>query len=138
VAAQLPYGSVKTPLDRLRHRKPRALVGLSESTTAILREAMEAVVSGPMGTGRMAAVKGIRVAGKTGTAQNPHGQDHALFMGFAPVENPEIAFAIVVENAGHGGSVAAPVASELIRFYFYGPDTLKVVSPSVEDTVATE
>jgi penicillin-binding protein 2 len=138
VAAQLPYGSGKVSVERPLHRKPRAVVGLSDSTTAILKEAMEAVVSGPTGTGRMAAVQGIRVAGKTGTAQNPHGQDHALFMGFAPVENPEMAFAVVVENAGHGGSIAAPVAREIVRFYFYGPDTLKVVSPRAEDTLATE
>ena len=138
VAAQVPYGTGKISVSRPSHRKPKAAVGLSESTTALLKEAMEAVVSGPMGTGRMAAVQGIRVAGKTGTAQNPHGQDHALFIGFAPVENPEIAFAVVVENAGHGGSIAAPVARDIVRFYFYGPDTLKVVSPSVEDTLATE
>jgi len=138
VANQIDYGSGKASVDRPLHKEPKALVGLSASTTAVLREAMEAVVSGPTGTGRMAAVQGILVAGKTGTAQNPHGQDHALFAGFAPVENPEIAFAIVVENAGHGGSIAAPIASKIVRFYFYGPDTSKVVSSSAEDTVATE
>ena len=138
VAARLPYGSANVSASRPSHRKPRAIVGLSGSTTALLKEAMEAAVSGPVGTGRMAAVQGVRVAGKTGTAQNPHGQDHALFMGFAPVENPEIAFAVVVENAGHGGSIAAPVAREIVRFYFFGPDTLTLASPSPEDTLATE
>ncbi|MCX5800512.1 MAG: penicillin-binding protein 2 [Candidatus Eisenbacteria bacterium] len=138
VAARRPYGSGNVSSTRPLRKKPRSLAGLSKNTTAILKEAMEAVVSGPTGTGRMAAVQGVRVAGKTGTAQNPHGGDHALFVGFAPVDNPEIAFAIVVENAGHGGSVAAPIAREIVRFYFYGPDTLKAASPSVEDTLATE
>jgi peptidoglycan glycosyltransferase len=69
------------------------------------------------GTGTQASVPGVRVAGKTGSAQNPHGQTHAWFIGFAPVEKPAIAVAVVVENAGGGGNVAAPVARELIRLY---------------------
>ena len=142
VAASVPYGTGKVKINRPLHRRPRAVVGLSEANANLLKEAMEAVVSGPIGTGRMAAVQGIRIAGKTGTAQNPHGKDHALFMGFAPVEAPEIAFAVIVENAGHGGSVAAPIARDLVRFYFYGPDTLKAISPvipgSTEDTLAAE
>lgn len=112
--------SVRRPLQR----KPRPLPGLSQATMSTLREAMEAAVSGPSGTGRLASLPGIRVAGKTGTAQNPHGEDHALFIGFAPVEVPEVAFAIVVENAGHGGSAAAPVAREILNVYFHGPDSL--------------
>jgi penicillin-binding protein 2 len=55
------------------------------------------------------------VAGKTGTVQNPHGEDHAIFAGFAPVDAPRIAFAVVVENAGHGGEAAAPVAARLVE-----------------------
>jgi penicillin-binding protein 2 len=78
-------------------------------------DAMELVVTG--GTGGRARIPGIRVAGKTGTAQNPHGEDHALFIGFAPVENPVIAIAVMVENGGHGGAVAAPIAGRAIRAY---------------------
>ena len=86
-------------------------------------EALEAVTSHPRGTGKAAAVKGIRVAAKTGTVQNPHGEDHAVFAGFAPVDAPRIAFAIVVENAGHGGEEAAPVAARLIEASLIGrPD----------------
>ncbi|MBN1505034.1 MAG: penicillin-binding protein 2 [Candidatus Eisenbacteria bacterium] len=115
---------------------PRASPGVSSVTLKALRQAMEAAVSGPLATGRMASVPGIRVAGKTGTAQNPHGQDHALFVGFAPVEAPEVAFAVVVENAGHGGSVAAPVAAAVLRSYFHiQPDTVAVAQPG--DTLDT-
>jgi penicillin-binding protein 2 len=58
------------------------------------------------------------VAGKTGTAQNPHGEDHAVFAAFAPVGAPEIAVAVVIENVGHGGEFAAPVAGAILRAYF--------------------
>jgi penicillin-binding protein 2 len=77
--------------------------------------AMERVVAA--GTGGMARIPGVRVAGKTGTAQNPHGQDHALFIAFAPVDDPRVAIAVVVENGGHGGSVAAPIAQQAMRAY---------------------
>jgi penicillin-binding protein 2 len=67
----------------------------------------------------MAKVEGVRVAGKTGTAQNPHGEDHALFICYAPADAPEIAIAVLVENAGHGGSEAAPVAQKVLNAYFH-------------------
>ena len=72
------------------------------------------------GTGTLAKVSGITIAGKTGTAQNPHGKDHAWFIAFAPVENPKIAMAVLVENAGFGGSISAPIARELIKYYLQG------------------
>jgi penicillin-binding protein 2 len=87
-----------------------------------VREAMELAVTA--GTGGAARVPGVRVAGKTGTAQNPHGQDHALFVCFAPADSPVVAVAVVVENAGHGGSVAAPRAGALLRRMFL-PDSLQ-------------
>ena len=62
------------------------------------------------------------MAGKTGTAQNPHGQDHALFVCYAPADNPRIALAFVIENSGHGGSIAAPMAGAVLRRLF-APDT---------------
>jgi penicillin-binding protein 2 len=94
--------------------------------TAIWRpvqEAMERVVAA--GTGVAARVPGVRVAGKTGTAQNPHGQDHALFVCYAPVDSPRVAVAIVIENAGHGGSVCAPRAGAMLRRLFL-PDSLQL------------
>jgi penicillin-binding protein 2 len=67
------------------------------------------------GTGQAARVPGVEAAGKTGTAQNPHGQDHALFVCYAPAEAPTLALAFVVENSGHGSSVAAPLAGAILR-----------------------
>jgi penicillin-binding protein 2 len=74
------------------------------------------------GTGTAARVPGLAVAGKTGTAQNPHGRDHALFVCYAPAELPTIALAFVVENSGHGGSIAAPLAGQTLRRLFL-PDS---------------
>ncbi len=65
----------------------------------------------------------VMVAGKTGTAQNPHGKDHAWFMGFAPFENPQIAVAVLVENAGFGASVSAPIAGLMLEQYLTGGTT---------------
>jgi penicillin-binding protein 2 len=59
----------------------------------------------------------IAIAGKTGTAQNPHGKDHAIFVGFAPYDNPKIAIAVIVENAGFGSTAAAPIARDVIKAY---------------------
>lgn len=82
----------------------------------LVREGMFLVVNGA-GTATHVRIPGILVAGKTGTAQNPHGKDHAWFIGFAPFDNPKIAIAVIVENAGFGGAVAAPIAKRLIEFY---------------------
>jgi penicillin-binding protein 2 len=83
------------------------------------------------GTGKQAALAGIQVAGKTGTAQNSHGDDHAWFMCFAPAENPEVAVAVIIENAGHGSSEAAPVAGAWLEAYFIETGRL-VPSPPVD------
>lgn len=69
------------------------------------------------GTARRSKIEGIPMAGKTGTAQNPHGMDHAVFAGFAPINEPRIAIFVLVENAGGGGAVAAPIASAIVEYY---------------------
>ncbi len=69
------------------------------------------------GTAARSKIENITSAGKTGTAQNPHGNDHALYIAYAPVEDPKIAIAVVVENAGFGGVWAAPIASLMIEYY---------------------
>jgi penicillin-binding protein 2 len=79
---------------------------------------MLAAVEGEEGTGRAAAIPGVRVAGKTGTAQNPHGDDHAWFVCFAPYENPEVGICVMFENGGHGAEVAVPAARQLLLAYF--------------------
>jgi penicillin-binding protein 2 len=91
---------------------------ISQSAIDVVRAGMYEVVQGEHGTGRRAAVKGIAVGGKTGTAQNPHGEDHSIFVGFAPFEDPEIAIVVYLENAGHGGQNAAPLAGSVMRYYF--------------------
>jgi penicillin-binding protein 2 len=82
-------------------------------------KAMEMVVNGPRGTGGRARVPNVIVGGKTGSAENPHGGlTHALFIGVAPLYQPELAIAVVLENVGHGGSFAAPIAGEIFKHYF--------------------
>jgi penicillin-binding protein 2 len=101
---------------------------ISPTTLEILRESMLAVVEGDEGTGRAARLPGVSVAGKTGTAQNPHGDDHASFVCFAPFNDPEIAVYVLLENAGHGSSEAAPLAHELLARYFGSAETDEVAS----------
>jgi len=83
----------------------------------LIQEGMRRVVNEPGGTARQARIEGITVCGKTGTAENPHGQDHAVFIAFAPMEDPKIAIAVYVENSGFGGTWAAPIASLLMEQY---------------------
>ena len=83
-----------------------------------IAEGMRMAVTG--GTCRLAALSGIEVCGKTGTAQNPHGKDHSVFMGFAPYKDPKIAIAVYVENAGFGATYGVPIGSLMIEKYLKG------------------
>jgi len=80
-----------------------------------IQDGMQKVVEA--GTGRVAQFGTTVICGKTGTAQNPHGKDHSLFVAFAPRDNPKIAIAVMVENAGFGAAWAAPVASLMMEQY---------------------
>lgn len=91
-------------------------VGVKQEVLDIVKHGMFLVVNG-YGTATWIRMKDIKIAGKTGTAQNPHGKDHALFVCFAPYEKPEIAIAVVVENVGFGSTYAAPIAKKLIEAY---------------------
>ncbi|HWJ03343.1 MAG TPA: penicillin-binding transpeptidase domain-containing protein, partial [Verrucomicrobiae bacterium] len=94
--------------------KPEELsTAIDRTVAARLRELMVEVVD--TGTGGRAAISNISVAGKTGTAENPHGLPHAWFVGFAPGGNPQVAVAVIIENGGTGGREAAPVAREIIK-----------------------
>ena len=95
-------------------------VGLSPHVMALIREGMQRVVHAPGGTGGLARIPGVISGGKTGTAENPHGEDHAWYVGFAPFESPKIAVAVMLENSGFGGAKAAPVAGLLMEKYLYG------------------
>jgi len=126
IGNQLP-GPSGAPDDSMRHE-----IQISERNLATIRSAMASVVSDPTGTGGQSRLDSILVAGKTGTAQNPHGKDHALFICFAPVENPRIAVAVLVENAGHGSTAAAPVARKVLEAFFHpAPPESSVAPPAV-------
>ena len=77
------------------------------------------------GTGRWYNIPELQICGKTGTVENPHGEDHALFIGFAPMDDPKIAVAIAVENAGFGATWACPMATLIIEQYLTGEITRK-------------
>ena len=84
------------------------------------------------GTGVGSTIKGINIAGKTGTVQNPHGKNHAAYMAFAPAENPKIAIAVVVEESGYGATWAAPIAHLMIEKYLM-PDSAVSSRKNFED-----
>ncbi|MBM3437296.1 MAG: hypothetical protein FJY07_13910, partial [Bacteroidetes bacterium] len=97
----------------------------------VLQEAMLEVGEGSHGTARWAKLEGVKICGKTGTAQNPHGKDHSMFIAFAPLEDPKIAMSVIVENAGFGSTWAAPIASLMIEKYLN--DTIS--RPQVEQRI---
>lgn len=119
---------------RKEYRTPDTsnVLELKEQTRTMLKEALKAVME-PGGTGGWARVAGVNVGGKTGTAQNPQGNDHALFVAVAPLEDPRIAIAVVVENAGHGGSVAAPIAGKVLNAFFKPAEDEKTVKTEILD-----
>ena len=91
---------------------------ISPQHFSIVKEGMFRVFE--YGTGRWHKIEGVEMGGKTGTAQNPHGKDHSLFIGFAPKDDPKIVVAVVVENAGFGATWAAPIASLMMEQYLFG------------------
>lgn len=100
----------------------RRKVAISDTIIELVRNAMWGVVHEGGGTAHSAETPGphdCKIAGKTGTAQNPHGKDHAWFICFAPFDKPKIAMCVMVENAGFGGTISAPIARKLIKYYLY-------------------
>ena len=102
----------------------------------VVKEGMRRVMI--YGTGRHFAVDSLHMAGKTGTVQNSHGRDHAIFIGFAPVEDPQIAVAVVVENAGFGATWACPIASMMIEQYLTGTVERKDLKKRIAESVLNE
>ena len=84
---------------------------------------MERVFTSKHGTAKSTSVKGIEICGKTGTAENPHGEDHSIFIAFAPKDQPQIAIAVYIENGGWGSTWAAPIASLMIEKHLTGKIT---------------
>lgn len=108
---------------RICYRIKRVDTRIEPEVFQVVAEGMKRVVNGE-GTGRAARLKTVQVCGKTGTAQVVSAESpvkikpHSLFVGFAPCENPQVVIAILIENAGAGGEVAAPLAREMLNFYF--------------------
>jgi peptidoglycan glycosyltransferase len=97
----------------IEETKPQVwLTPISSETAAVLRALMIEVVNS--GTGTEAALSGVQVAGKTGTAEVADGEPHAWFTGFAPADDPQVVVAVLVENGGTGGGVAAPIVRQVI------------------------
>jgi penicillin-binding protein 2 len=100
-------------------------VGIKQDIFDIVKKGMFLVVHGE-GTATQLRYSDYEIAGKTGTAQNPHGEDHAWFVAFAPFDHPKIAVAVIVENVGFGATYAAPIAKKVIETYL---NSLKNNSP---------
>ena len=81
---------------------------------------MELVVQGGTAAWTRMKKSNLTMCGKTGTAENPHGDDHSVYIAFAPKDNPKIAIAVFVENAGFGAMTAAPIASLMVQKYING------------------
>jgi penicillin-binding protein 2 len=94
--------------------------GIDEKYFEYTIEGMHMATTRMGGTAWRAQIPGVDVCGKTGTAQNPHGKNHSVFVCFAPKNDPKIAVAVLVENSGAGGTYAAPVASLVLEKYLNG------------------
>jgi penicillin-binding protein 2 len=103
-----------TPVQYKKHE-----VAIDKDYFKIIQKGMYLVVNGN-GTARSIRTSDVSIAGKTGTAQNPHGQDHSWFIAYAPADDPKIAICVMVENAGFGATVAAPIAQRIILRYLLG------------------
>lgn len=106
-----------TPLDSIYTHKHE--VGIKKEHYEVIANGMARAVTA--GTCRaINLLPAIEVCGKTGTAENPHGKDHSIFMGFAPKENPKVAIFVIVENAGFGATYAVPTARLMLQKYLKG------------------
>lgn len=103
----------------------------------VVKEGMKRVLENTV-TGKYYRVPELEMGGKTGTVQNPHGKDHALFFGFAPLENPQIAIAVVVENAGFGASYAMPIATLMTEQYLFNTIKRTTLFDHVVNTVTNQ
>lgn len=111
-------------------------INIDQQYFEIVKSGMHRVMTN--GTGRHYNIDSLQMCGKTGTVQNPHGRDHAIFIGFAPMENPKIAVAVAVENAGFGATWAAPVASLMIEQYLTDTITRKILYQKMAETILND
>jgi penicillin-binding protein 2 len=135
-------GFTETQTNKYKEVNPQYYdLGISKQSFDVVRHAMYLVVNGA-GTATNIRDVNLQIAGKTGTAQNPGGnkKEHAVFVGFAPYNNPKIAIAVIMENAGFGSVAAAPIARDIIKAYLQKdkkdetlPKNLASVVPSKEE-----
>ncbi len=123
--------------------KQKNNVGIDAQNFSPVIDGMLKVVEEAGGTAHRAKLDNIHVCGKTGTAQNPHGADHSIFIAFAPMDNPKIAMVVFIENAGFGGTWAAPIAGLMIEKYLTGAvkDTAKenrILNANLMDVIPIE
>ncbi|MFC2097286.1 penicillin-binding transpeptidase domain-containing protein [Bacteroidota bacterium] len=112
--------SINGKTDSLEKFRNKIYTSIDTSYFNVALNAMHDVVWGERGTGINARVPGINVCGKTGTVQNVHGEDHSGFFALAPMEKPELALSVYIENAGEGGYLAALISSLIIEKYLKG------------------
>ncbi len=138
MAAIANYGHYVTPhllkCDSLKSKVHNTLV--DKKYFPVVFEGMSRVFES--GTARSSRIEGISMCVKTGTVQNSHGKDHAFFVGFAPRENPQIAIAVVVENAGFGSTYAAPIFSLMVEQYLKGKIERTELMDRVTNTVTNK
>ncbi|MDR1482447.1 MAG: penicillin-binding protein 2 [Synergistaceae bacterium] len=107
-------GNLVTPKLNANKKPELKKVGISRENIDIIGRGLREVVT--RGSGRAANNYGVEIAGKTGTAQNPHGDDHALFVGYAPASNPRYVTAVIVEGGGSGASTAGPLVARMLAY----------------------
>ena len=113
----------------------RVETGIEQRHFKVIKSGMKSVFEGSHGTARSSKIPGITAGGKTGTAQNPHGDNHSIFIAFAPVEDPQIALSIIIENGGYGSTWAAPIASLMMEKYIRGSTERPAVEKRMMDGV---
>jgi penicillin-binding protein 2 len=128
-ALQMQSGERLPQRPQVAYRLP-----FSPETIGHLQQALRNVVAGPHGTAHGLNYPDLAIAGKTGTAQNPHGREHSWFVCYAPFDHPELVVAALVENAGHGSEIAAPLCAEVMRKYF-GLPPIGGTAPAVPDSL---
>ncbi len=121
-----PHLNKKYPTDTAKH-----VTNIEPQHFDIVHRGMHRMMTN--GTGRYYNINALMMCGKTGTAQNPHGKDHAIYIGFAPMDDPKIAVAVVVENAGFGATWAAPIGSLMMEQYLTDTITRPAIVKRLED-----
>jgi len=112
--------------------KEKSINYYSQKTWNRMEKFMQNVITSVYGTGKRANpnITGLTIAGKTGTAQNPHGEPHAWFVGYGEKNNELVSVIVLIENGGHGGEAAAPIAGRVFKFLFSTKENMKLAFTS--------